>query len=401
MSAPKLRFNEFNDEWIENNLGSVCSFSKGKDLSKADLYETGEPCILYGELYTKYGPVINEVHSRTAKNSDSLIKAKKYDVLIPSSGETAIDIACASSLNLDNVLIGGDLNILTPSTEVNGHFLSYQINGKRKYKLSTLAQGATVTHLYADSIKKLSCYFPSYDEQKKITSFLQLIDQKIQLQQEKINLLKEKKKGYMQKIFNQELRFKDANGKSFPNWEGKLVSDILKLNLREVDKPTNAYMRLGLRSHARGTFHELVTNVESVSMDKLYVVHEGDFIINITFAWEQALAVADNTDHGKLVSHRFPTYLFKENHHKDFYKYFFTTKYFKYCLGNASPGGAGRNRVLNKAAFMNIQVNIPTFDEQLLISNFLSNLDKKLLFEEQKLELLQQKKQAFMHQMFV
>ncbi|MCD8501773.1 MAG: restriction endonuclease subunit S [Bacillaceae bacterium] len=136
-------------------------------------------------------------------------------------------------------------------------------------------------------------------------------------------------------------------------------------------------------------------------MDKLYEVHDGDFIINITFAWEQSLAVADKDDHGKLVSHRFPTYLFKKNQEKGFYKYFFTTKYFKYCLGNASPGGAGRNRVLNKTDFMNITVNVPAYAEQIKISSFLNVLDKKISNEEQKLNSLKQEKQAFMQQMFI
>ena len=131
MNAPKFRFRSYTENWEPKFLKDICCFSKGKDISKADLSNEGNPCILYGELYTKYDAIINEVYSRTDKRTDNLVMGKKYDVLIPSSGETAIDIACASSLNVENALIGGDLNILKPSNTINGHFLSIQINGKR------------------------------------------------------------------------------------------------------------------------------------------------------------------------------------------------------------------------------------------------------------------------------
>lgn len=401
MKVPKLRFKEFNEEWQQQKLADVCTFSKGKDLSKADISKEGNPCILYGQLYTTYDAVINSVKSKTEKSIENLVLGKKNDVLIPSSGETAIDIACASSLNLDNVIIGGDLNILRPRETVNGHFLSFQINSKRKEKLSTLAQGATVAHLYAEGIKKLECFFPSSIEQNKITGFLNLVDQKIQKQHDKVELLKVQKKGFMLKIFNQKLRFENEHGQNYPAWEQVTISDILKLNTRPVPKPDKPYIRLGLRSHAKGTFHELVEKPEEVQMDTLYVVKENDLIVNITFAWEQAITVASAADEGKLVSHRFPTYEFKDNHYSVFYNYFFTTNYMKHCLTNASPGGAGRNRVLNKKDFLNIDLAVPNFQEQIKIGDLLSKIDTKIQFEEDKLSQLSKQKQSFMQQMFI
>ncbi|UPJ16754.1 restriction endonuclease subunit S [Bacillus cereus] len=401
MNAPKLRFKGFKDKWEFKRLEEMGGFLKGKDLSKGDLTEEGHPCVLYGELYTKYDAVINKVTSFTSKTIPGLVKSKKQDVLIPSSGESAIDIACASSLALDDVLIGGDLNIFRPIKNINGNFLSYQINGKRKNELSKYAQGATVVHLYSSSIKNLKVAVPGLLEQEKISCFLDLLNKKIQLQQEKINLLKEQKKGYMQMIFNQEIQFKEENDGNHHEWREVAVSGILTLHLREIPKPNESYIRLGLRSHAKGTFHEVINNPQNVNMDKLFVVHEGDFIINITFAWEQALAIADKEDHGKLVSHRFPTYRFTEGHYSGFYKYYFTTKYFKYCLGNASPGGAGRNRVLNKKDFMNIRIKVPKYDEQLEIAKFLFKLDQRIQLEQQKMNNLQEQKKGFMQQMFI
>lgn len=97
------------------------------------------------------------------------------------------------------------------------------------------------------------------------------------------------------------------------DWKTGKLSDILYNEQRAIPKPQNPYWRLGLRSHAKGTFHELVENPEEVDMDELYVVKKNDLIVNITFAWEHAIALASDDDDGLLVSHRFPTYVFNVN----------------------------------------------------------------------------------------
>jgi type I restriction enzyme S subunit len=135
---------------------------------------------------------------------------------------------------------------------------------------------------------------------------------------------------------------------------------------------------LGLRSHVKGTFHELIEDPTTVAMDKLFVVKENDLVVNITFAWEHAIAIAEKKDEGKLVSHRFPTFTLKEGNDPLFFKHLIRTKRFKYDLDVASPGGAGRNRVLNKTEFMKIKVLRPPYEEQKEISKILSQEDLKL-----------------------
>jgi len=161
-------------------------------------------------------------------------------------------------------------------------------------------------------------------------------------------------------------------------WTLEPLKNILKLELREVNKPKEAYWRLGLRSHVKGTFHELVENPKTVAMDKLYVVKENDLVVNITFAWEHAIEIAGKKDDGKLVSHRFPTFTFKEGNDPLFFKHLIRTKRFKYDLDVASPGGAGRNRVLNKKEFLEIKVLRPPFEEQKEISKILSQENLKI-----------------------
>ena len=168
-------------------MQDVASISKGAGISKDQLSDTGEPCILYGELYTKYkSEVITDVLSKTNIDTANLVRSKANDVIIPSSGETAIDISTARCVPFDNILFGGDLNILR-LREQDGRFFSYQLNGVRKLDIAQIAQGVSVVHLYGESLKRLIVRFPSISEQEKISSLLAAIDERITTQNRIIN----------------------------------------------------------------------------------------------------------------------------------------------------------------------------------------------------------------------
>ena len=205
MNVPKLRFKEFNDEWISKKLFQLVEFSKGNILAKADLAETGNyPCILYGQLYTKYNEVIRKINSKTNRNENNIPKSKKGDVLIPSSGETPIDISTSSCIQIDNVLLGGDINILRPIS-CDGRFLSYLINNNKKTEIAKVAQGHSVVHLYNDNLKQVSINIPSIQEQKRISDTLELLDKKIELQSRKIEDLKLFKIFTLYRYFNKNI----------------------------------------------------------------------------------------------------------------------------------------------------------------------------------------------------
>ncbi|MFU0801746.1 restriction endonuclease subunit S, partial [Staphylococcus warneri] len=226
-NVPELRFPGFEGEWEEKKLEEVADFSKGKLGSKKDIGQYGIPFILYGELYTKYNAIIEKVYSKIAIDKNKLKIASKNEVLIPSSGETSIDIATASCIDInEEVAIGGDINILTPKN-VDGRFISLSLNGVNKIELSKYAQGKTVVHLYNNDIKKLKLSLPiNFEEQQKIGDFFSKLDHQIELEERKLELLEQQKKGYMQKIFSQELRFKDENGSEYPKWESAPLFDI-------------------------------------------------------------------------------------------------------------------------------------------------------------------------------
>ena len=220
---PTLRFPEFEGDWSANLLGSIAKFSKGKGLAKADILEDGtNECIRYGELYTHYGETIINIKSKTNLATSDCILSEENDIIIPASGETQIDIATASCVLKGGVILGGDLNIIKTSN--NGVFMSYYLNNSKKEAIASLAQGISVVHLYSSQLATLSLNLPALSEQTKIATFLSSVDEKLNLLKEKKALLEEYKKGMMQQIFSQQLRFKDEDGKDFADWEEKSIS---------------------------------------------------------------------------------------------------------------------------------------------------------------------------------
>jgi type I restriction enzyme S subunit len=187
-------------DWEEKRLGDIATFTKGKGISKSDILEDGTtPCIRYGQLYTEYAETISSVVSRTNQPVARLVMSEKNDVIIPASGETALDIATASCVMLGGVALGGDLNIIR--SPLNGVFLAYYLNSNKKIDIARLAQGTSVVHLYAAQLKMIKISIPSLPEQKKTANLLSAIDVKIDLVSAELSHAKAFKQGLLQQMF--------------------------------------------------------------------------------------------------------------------------------------------------------------------------------------------------------
>ena len=222
--VPTLRFPNYNGEWQKTVMGKVCSFRKGYGIAKDDLSSDGTPCILYGELYTTYKTAIAKtIKSKTSIQSKSLVYSQKDDVIIPCSGETAEDIATSICVPYDGVLLGGDLTIV--HSDLDGAFLSNQINSVRKYDIARIAQGKSIVHLQADELKKIFIFYPSIQEQRKISAFIDKIDERIEIQNKIIEDLK-----VLKKELNYSLIGRIINGKS----SNCKIEDVI-----DYEQPTN------------------------------------------------------------------------------------------------------------------------------------------------------------------
>ena len=193
-----------------------------------------------------------------------------------------------------------------------------------------------------------------------------------------------------------KLRFKEFSGE----WEEKKLGTIIEKYEDPVETPTEGYMRLGLRSHAKGTFHSYVEKGKELETAKMFRVAPNKFILNITFAWEHAVAITSPEDKGMLVSHRFPQFSFNEETLPLFFGYLILDKKFKNHLELSSPGGAGRNRVLKIKDMLEYKMKFPSKEEQQKIVDFLSSVDKKISIVEEKLNLFNQYKKGIMQKIF-
>jgi len=198
----RFKRNDSNDfpDWEEKKLGDIAMFSKGSGISKEDTDPNGlYECIRYGELYTHYGETIDKVVSRTNLDESELVFSKENDVIIPSSGETNIDIARAASVLRKGIALGGDITIIR--SNLNGVFLSYYLNSKKRHDIARLAQGVSVVHLYPNQLASLRIEIPAAEEQRLIADFLASVDKKIALTSRQMEWLKTFKEGLLQQMF--------------------------------------------------------------------------------------------------------------------------------------------------------------------------------------------------------
>ena len=370
--VPKLRFPEFTDVWEENRIGNLVDFIKGAPLSKNDISISGNPLILYGELYTTYKEITHNVFRKTTIEVDKKHLSQSGDVLIPTSGETPEEIATATCVMMDNVVLAGDLIILRDSS-LDGQILSYIINHKVNRKISRIAQGKSVVHVQPKEIAKINICYPNRKEQNKLASFLELINKKIQLQQQLIENLKLYKRGVLSLLFNR-------NG----NWKKVKISDCLM-----YEQPQKYIVK---SEHYNDTFEIPVLTANKAFIlgytnEKQGVYNKGNVIIYDDFTMEL-----------KFVN--FP-FKIKSSTIK-----LLTTKgendlYFMFCLlknMNLKPESHQRTYIsrVEKA-----EIFIPDLKVQTEISLILSKLDRRLSIYEN----LQRKnintKSALLQQLFI
>lgn len=184
------------------------------------------------------------------------------------------------------------------------------------------------------------------------------------------------------------------------DWEQRKLNELLEKYEDPVETPHNGYERLGIRSHAKGTFHSYVEAGKELETAKMHRVASNKFILNITFAWEHAVAVTDEKDAGKLVSHRFPQFSFSDKLSSTFFKFVILDKKFREHLELSSPGGAGRNRVLKISDMLNYNVKYPCKEEQDKIGAFFSNIDNLISLHQRKCDETKELKKFMLQKMF-
>ncbi|HAT4201467.1 TPA: restriction endonuclease subunit S [Clostridium perfringens] len=397
-NVPKLRFKGFEDEWKEKKMALLGTFLKGNGISKSDLSESGKECILYGELYTTYGEVIESIKSKTDISLKNEVLSKINDVIIPSSGESAIDIATASCVMKDNILLGGDLNVFR-SNKDNGVFISYQLNNSKKKDIAKIAQGASVVHIYNEQLKQLKVNIPSLQEQEKIANFLSKVDSIIEKQEKKVEYWNSYKKGMMQKIFSQKIRFKDENGMDYPEWKINKIENIATIEMgftpsTKNDEAWNGNIEwLSIAGMNSKYIYSGNKKISSEILGKRKLVPIDTLIMSFKLTIGRLAIVKKEIVTNEAICQ----FYWKSKDISNEYMYAYLS------VINIESFGcrAAKGITLNTESLNSIVVKLPCLEEQTKIANFLSNIDNIIEKESKKLEELKQWKKGLLQQMFV
>ena len=423
--VPKLRFPEFRGAkgWEIKPMGKVYTFKGNNSLSREKLnYESGSlKNIHYGDIHTKFSthfdikkeiaPYINSSEPVEVFKAENL--CIEGDMIFADASEDLKDIGKAIEIVRLNgeAVVSGLHTILARQTEADlvlgfgGHlFKSKWV----RIQIQKESQGTKVLGLSGGRLAKIKIPFPqSPKEQQKIAECLSSVDRLIAAQARKVNALKTHKKGLMQQLFPREgetqprLRFPEFRDSG--EWQKRKISALLMKAVSPVNVDSSTtYQEIGIRSHGKGIFHKEPISGKVLGEKRVFWVEEDAFVLNIVFAWEQAVAVTSAAEKGMIASHRFP--MFKARPSKadvNFIKYFFLTKKGKELLGIASPGGAGRNKTLGQKDFENLEFLSPSaVEEQEEIANFLSSLDTLITIQSQNIDDLKSHKKGLMRQLF-
>ena len=372
-NVPTLRFPNYSGEWQVSSMGKVCTFRKGYGISKENLSSDGTPCVLYGELYTTYKTAIaKRIKSKTSLDPTTLFHSKKNDVIIPCSGETAEDIATSVCIPYDDILLGGDLTVIRG--DLDGAFLSNQINSVRKYDIARIAQGKSIVHLQADELKKISIAYPTIEEQQKISGFIDKIDERIEVQNKIISKYETLIKGLSYYII------KKFNGKEYKL--GTLAEIYQPQTITKTDLPDNGKYPVYGANGIIGYYNRF-NHKESQIMITCRGSTCGTVNLSTPYSWITGNSMVINIDEHKSTVDK--KYLY----------YYLKTQSF-----NDLISGSGQPQIVRKP-LVNLNVFLPEISQQIKLGEIIDIFEKTLKNEKEMLSALQKQKAFLLQSMFI
>jgi type I restriction enzyme S subunit len=407
--VPKLRFPEFRETqgWEPTTIGALGRFYYGKSAPKWSLSEDAPtPCVRYGELYTKFGSVINETYSRTNTAPETLRFSKGGEILIPRVGEKPEDFGkCCAYLPLKDIAIGEMISVL----ETKQHPLFYTYYFRNLYKqFAKVVEGQNVKNLYFTELEPLPIYRPSIPEQQNIAECLSSVDELIAAQARKLDALKTHKKGLMQQLFPREgetqprLRFPEFQDAG--EWAEEKLDDIFHLQdgfsfkstdfVKSIEDATQVVRITDINNKNTNGDKVYIPNafLEANNLKK-YFVENGDLLLSLTgaagfnfFFWDGGRAVINQRTSKvtpkKKLSSAIARLLEPLVHER------------------INVRGEGQNNNLSKEFLSSVILLIPEPDEQQRIADCLTCLDDLIAAQTQKLEALKTHKKGLMQQLF-
>lgn len=403
MLTPKLRFKRKDGtsypDWNKEKWADLGVFVSSGTLSKSELSDTGTPCILYGELYTKYGEIAHTIYSKT--NAEAHTFSKADDVILPKSGETPEDISTATCIPYDNVSLGGDLIVFRHNEKVIGSYLSYLISNRAKKSIASIAQGKSVVHINEKSLSKIELPYPEIEEQQKIANFLSNVDEVIMQSEAEVVNLEQQKKAAMQKIFSLEARFRREDGTEYPKWEDCILSNYcqeLKASIDPKKYPYESFYEYSMPAFDMGKKPNSVLGRDMNSSRK--IVSTPCVLINKLNVRKKRIWKVITPAINSVCSAEFIP-VTSEKISIDFLEHLALSDRFTARLLDCSTGTSNSQKRVTPDIIMDMAVSIPCIEEQQKIASFLSAYDEAISYAKQELEKWKELKKGLLQQMFI
>lgn len=387
-NVPELRFPEFDGEWEEGTIKSLVhgNLSDGDWINKEYLLPNGKYRIIQtGNI--SVGKYLNKEKSSKfiSQSSYDELKANEVfpgDILISRLADPAGRSIIMPNINW-KMVTSVDVAIIRPNKKFESYFLISILNTDKKlYDISKLVSGTSHKRISRKNLEKVKIIYPKIQEQQKIGYFFSKLDRQIELEEQKLAKLEEQKKGYMQKIFSQELRFKDENGNDYPEWEIKKLMQIAKVKTGSKNVQDNI-------QDGKYKFFDRSVEVKYLNtfdFDETAIIYpgEGSKFLPRYFS-------------GKYSLHQRAYSIYDININNNYLYYYLSLQnnhFLKYAVGSTVKS-------LRMSGFDKLKVMVPKNSEQEKIGSFFKNLDEFIEKQANKVELLKQRKQSFLQKMFV
>ena len=399
---PSLRFPDFKQEWEQTTLGAIASFAKGKGITKNDISPGGHiKCIRYGELYTYYSELAEYIKSSTNLNEKDLVLSLENDVLIPASGESAIEMATATCVKERGLGIGGDINIIR--SNLDGTFLAYSLNNTKKIDIARYTQGISVIHLYATQLKLLKiCIPPTNSEAAKLGEFFSLIDKNIFLLKEKRDVIKKYKAGLLQKLFKQEIRLNNENGSPFPTWKLRKFSDFITVEGKypendDVSPLASLTIENGVEAKSSRYVRHFLVNDEKNAYKLVYPEHFVANPMNLRFG-----AIAkNNTSDTVKISKYYDIFSVDDSVNTDYFELYLKSYEMMKTYHRTATGTLEEKKRVHFSEFILFEKEMPCKEEQDKISEVITSFNSRIDKLTGKIDTIIKFKKSLIQQMFV
>jgi type I restriction enzyme S subunit len=409
MSAPALRFKSFGAPWINKKLGDIASKigSGSTPRGGSAVYKTfGIPFIRSQNvnsgklLFDDVIFISEEIHSSM---SGTVVKAN--DILLNITG-ASIGRTCIVPINFKEGNVNQHVCIIRPRGEYCPKFIQSFLSSSLGQNLIQSTQvGGGREGLNFQAIRGFNIGFPGLDEQKKIAAFLSAIDEKINQLAQKHELLEQYKKGVMQKIFSQKIRLKDDLGGEFPEWRTEKLGNISKRVKRKNAENNKNALTISAQHGLINQLDYFNKSIASKNLTNYYLLHKGEFAYNKSYSSGYpmgAIKKLNQYDKG-CVSTLYIPFKFNEDVSTDFFEHYFENGLHNSEIEKIAQEGARNHGLLNVGIldFFEINVNFPSFKEQIKIAKFLSFIDEKISNAKSQIEAIKQYKKGLLQQMFV